>query len=178
MTQKKTETGDQSSSPTSSTDRSVANPWVVPESMRKPSGWWCRWRRKIPGGATDRIVGAMANLGHRLSDQTVGNILRRHDIPPAPKRKQATTWKDFIRAHLAVLVATDFFAVEVLTLTGMITYYVLFFIHLESRKLPRQRKGSGRSAHFSNLATRLTLLLRQVLKSSSTGSQTPVCALR
>ena len=25
----------------------------------------------------DRIVGALANLGHRLSDQTVGNILRR-----------------------------------------------------------------------------------------------------
>jgi putative transposase len=59
-------------------------------------------------GCYDRIVGAMANLGHRLSDQTVGNILRRHDIPPAPERKQATSWKDFIRAHMAVLVATDF----------------------------------------------------------------------
>jgi hypothetical protein len=23
--------------------------WVVPESTRKPSGWWCGWRRKIPG---------------------------------------------------------------------------------------------------------------------------------
>jgi putative transposase len=80
------------------------------------------------------------NLGHpstpiRLSDQTVGNILRRHDIPPAPKRKQATSWKDFIRAHMAVLVATDFFTVEVLTVTGLITYYVLFFIHLESRRI-------------------------------------------
>ena len=74
-------------------------------------------------------------LGHRLSDQTVGNILRRHDIPPAPKRKQTTSWKDFIRAHMAVLVATDFFTVEVLTLKGLITYYVLFFIHLESRRI-------------------------------------------
>jgi hypothetical protein len=77
----------------------------------------------------------MANLGLRLSDQTVGNILRRHDIPPAPERKQATSWKDFIRAHMAVLVATDFFTVEVLTLRGLITYYVLFFIHLESRRI-------------------------------------------
>jgi hypothetical protein len=77
----------------------------------------------------------MANLGLRLSDQTVGNILRRHDIPPAPKRKQVTSWKDFIRAHMVVLVATDFFTVEVLTLTGLITYYVLFFIHLESRRI-------------------------------------------
>ena len=76
----------------------------------------------------------MANLGLRLSDQTVGNILR-HDIHPAPKRKQATSWKDFIRAHMAVLVATDFFTVEVLTLRGLITYYVLFFIDLESRRV-------------------------------------------
>jgi hypothetical protein len=77
----------------------------------------------------------MANLGLRLSDQTVGNILRRHDVPPAPKRKQATSWKDFIRAHMAVLVATDFFTVEVLTLRGLITYYVLFFIHWEGRRV-------------------------------------------
>jgi hypothetical protein len=37
-------------------------------------------------GGFDRIVGAMANLGHQVSDQTVGNILKRHDVPPAPKR--------------------------------------------------------------------------------------------
>ena len=91
--------------------------------------------KENPGWGYDRIVGAMANLGHRLSDQTVGNILHRHDIPPAPKRKQVTSWKDFIRAHMAVLVATDFFTVEVLTLRGLITYYVLFFIHLESRRI-------------------------------------------
>jgi hypothetical protein len=33
--------------------------------------------RENPGWGYDRIVGALANLGHRLSDQTVGNILRR-----------------------------------------------------------------------------------------------------
>ncbi|HEY5030463.1 MAG TPA: hypothetical protein VIK39_18815, partial [Candidatus Angelobacter sp.] len=46
----------------------------------------------------------------------------------APKRKLTTSWKDFIRAHMAVLAATDFFTVEVLTLKGLMTYYVLFFI--------------------------------------------------
>ncbi len=45
----------------------------------------------------DRIVGAMANLGYAVSDQTVGNILRRHGIPTAPARKRTTTWTDFIR---------------------------------------------------------------------------------
>jgi hypothetical protein len=34
-----------------------------------------------------------------------------------------------------VLAGTDFFTVEVLTLRGLVTYYVLFFIHLESRKV-------------------------------------------
>ncbi len=75
----------------------------------------------------DRIIGAMANLGYMLSDQTVGNILRRHDILPAPERKRTTTWADFIRMHMAVLAGTDFFSVEVLTLHGLVTYYVLLF---------------------------------------------------
>jgi hypothetical protein len=33
--------------------------------------------RENPSWGYDRIVGALANLGHRLSDQTVGNVLRR-----------------------------------------------------------------------------------------------------
>jgi hypothetical protein len=45
--------------------------------------------------------------------------------------------KDFIASHLAVLAGTDFFTVEVLTWRGLATYYVLFFIHLESRRISR-----------------------------------------
>src|SRR6266446_2765059 len=83
----------------------------------------------------DRIVGALANLGYSLSDQTVGNILKRHGLPPAPERKTTTTWKEVIRTHMDVLVATDFFTAEVWTLGGLVTYYVLFFMHLGSRKV-------------------------------------------
>jgi transposase InsO family protein len=83
----------------------------------------------------DRIVGALANLGYKVSDQTVGNVLQRHALPRAPERKRTTPWAEFIRAHLAVLAGTDFFTVEVLTLRGLVTYYVLFFIHLESRRV-------------------------------------------
>src|SRR5713101_4204602 len=83
----------------------------------------------------DRIVGALANLGYTISDQTVGNILKRHGVAPAPERKTTTTWKEFIRTHLDVLVATDFFTAEVWTLGGLVTYYVLFFIHLGNRKV-------------------------------------------
>jgi hypothetical protein len=83
----------------------------------------------------DKIAGALANLGYEVCDQTVGNVLQRHGVPPAPERKRTTTWAEFIRAHLAVLAGTDFFTVEVMTLWGLVTYYVLFFIHLESRKV-------------------------------------------
>jgi transposase InsO family protein len=83
----------------------------------------------------DRIVGALKHLGYVISDQTVGNILKRHGIPPAPTRKKTTTWQEFIRTHMDVLVATDFFTTEVWTAAGLVTYYVLFFIHLASRKI-------------------------------------------
>ena len=47
-----------------------------------------RFARENSGWGYDRIVGALANLGHQLSDQTVGNILRRHGIEPAPQRSK------------------------------------------------------------------------------------------
>jgi putative transposase len=28
----------------------------------------------------DRIAGALANLGYKVRDQTVGNVLQRHDL--------------------------------------------------------------------------------------------------
>ena len=77
-----------------------------------------RMARENRSWGSDRIVGALANLGYTISDQTVGNILKRHGLPPAPERKATTTWTEFIRTHLAVLVATDFFTAEVWTLGG------------------------------------------------------------
>ena len=65
--------------------------------------------RSNAGWGYDRIVGALANLGHSISDQTVGNILRRRSVRPAPEREKSTTWKDFIRSHMSVLAGTDFF---------------------------------------------------------------------
>ena len=60
----------------------------------------------------DRIAGALANLGYEISEQTVGNVLRRHGVLPAPERKRSTTWAAFIRTHVALLAGTDFFTVE------------------------------------------------------------------
>ena len=49
--------------------------------------------KENPSWGYDRMVGAMANLGYQLSDQTVGNILGRHDFPPAPRESTRQTGK-------------------------------------------------------------------------------------
>jgi putative transposase len=94
-----------------------------------------RLARENTGWGYDRMAGALENLGHSISDQTVGNILRRFGIAPAPKRRQQMNWADFIRSHMAVLAGVDFFTAEVLTWRGLKTYYVLFFLHLETRRV-------------------------------------------
>src|SRR5450631_266955 len=111
----------------------------TPNRVGRPSqlrlnNWWCIARGN-PGWGYDRIVGALANLGYHISDQTVGNILQRQGLGPAPERKRHTTWAAFIRRHTAVLWATDFFTAEVWTPTGLTTYYVLFFLHLQTRRV-------------------------------------------
>jgi putative transposase len=94
-----------------------------------------RMARENSDWGYDRIAGALENLGHDVSDQTVGNVLRRYGIAPAPKRREQMNWAHFIRAHMAVLAGIDFFTVEVLTWRGLATYYVLFFLHLETRRV-------------------------------------------
>src|SRR3954463_1827757 len=87
-----------------------------------------RMARENSDWGYDRIAGALKNLGHNVSDQTVGNVLRRFGVAPAPKRRQQMSWAHFIRTHMSVLVGVDFFTVEVLTWRGLATYYVLFFL--------------------------------------------------
>ena len=107
---------------------------VAPRSTPELEALVVRMAQENRSWGYDRIVGALANLGYTISDQTVGNILKRHGIAPAPERKTTTTWKEFIRTHMDVLVATDFFTAEVWTLGGLVTYYVLFFIRLAPGK--------------------------------------------
>jgi hypothetical protein len=106
-----------------------------PRISREVEALVVRFARENRGWGYDRIVGALANLGHAISDRTVGNILRRHNIAPSPERSRTTTWKEFIRSHMDVLAGADFFTVEVLTWRGLVTYYVLFFIEVGSRRV-------------------------------------------
>jgi transposase InsO family protein len=94
-----------------------------------------RFARENLSWGYDRIQGALANLGHDVSDQTIGNLLKQHGIEPAPDRKRQTSWKTFIKAHLDVLSAIDFTTVEVWTKGGLVTYYLLFVMELKTRRV-------------------------------------------
>jgi putative transposase len=64
---------------------------------------------------------------------TIANTLREQGIDPAPERGKHTSWSTFLKAHWECVAATDFFTVEVCTVRGLVTFYVLFFLDLASR---------------------------------------------
>lgn len=94
-----------------------------------------RFVQENPTWGYDRIQGALANVGYRIADQTVGNVLKQHGIEPAPDRKRQTTWKTFIKSHWDVLAAIDFTTIEVWTKRGLVTYHLLFAMELATRRV-------------------------------------------
>jgi putative transposase len=82
-----------------------------------------------------RIQGALANLGHGLGRGTIANILKARGLEPAPERNRKTTWKEFLERHWDVLVAADFFSVEIWTPKGLTRYIVLFLMDLSTRRV-------------------------------------------
>jgi putative transposase len=88
-----------------------------------------------PSWGYDRIQGALANLGHEISDTTVGNTLRANGVEPAPVRQRTTTWKTFLKAHWDSIAAIDFTTVEVWTRNGLVTFYILVAVRLKTRRV-------------------------------------------
>ena len=82
-----------------------------------------------------RIQGALSNLGHDIARSTIAEILAQYGIEPAPERSRKTTWKEFLTRHWELIVAADFFTVEVWTRRGLQRFVVLFFIELSTRKV-------------------------------------------
>ena len=104
-----------------------------------------------------RIQGALSNLGHLVARGTVANILKKHGIEPAPERSRQTTWKEFLSRHWELLVAADFFTVEVWTRPGLQRFLVLFFIDLSTRRvkiagIAKQANGLWMSQIARNLS--------------------------
>jgi putative transposase len=88
-----------------------------------------------PSWGYTRIRGVLANLGHQVGRGTIANILREHGVEPAPERDRHTRWSTFLKAHWECLTATDFPSVEVYTIKGLVTYYILFFIEIASHSV-------------------------------------------
>jgi putative transposase len=82
-----------------------------------------------------RIQGALSNLGHEIARNTIADILKRHGIEPAPERSRKTTWKEFLGRHWELIVAADFFTVEVWTRRGLQRFLIICFIELSTRKV-------------------------------------------
>src|SRR4051812_42865542 len=82
-----------------------------------------------------RLQGVLSHLGHPIARSTMAAILERHGLEPAPERNRKTTWKEFLRRHWELIVAADFFTVEVWTRRGLQRFLVLFFLDLSTRKV-------------------------------------------
>ena len=101
-----------------------------------------RLARETGWGYT-RILGELKKLGVRsICRSTVKNILRENGFDPGPKRG-AGTWDEFLKRHAQTLWACDFFSKKVWTMRGMVEVFVLFFIHLGSRRV----HVTGMTAH-------------------------------
>ena len=83
-----------------------------------------RLARENPRWGYLRIVGELKKLGIAVSKSSVAAVLRRHRLPPAPRRF-GPTWSEFLRAQAKGILATDFFTVDTVTLRR---FYVLFVI--------------------------------------------------
>ena len=78
-----------------------------------------------------RIHGELAKLGIAVAPSTVWEILRAAGIDPAPRRS-GPTWRQFLTAQAAGILAVDFLHVDTVLLKRM---YVLVFIEHGSRRM-------------------------------------------
>jgi putative transposase len=56
----------------------------------------CRLARENPRWGYLRIVGELKKLGLTVSTTSVASVLRRHGLPPAPRRR-GPSWSEFLR---------------------------------------------------------------------------------
>jgi len=90
-----------------------------------------RLARENPRWGYPRIAGELLKLGVHVSPSTVRRLLLAAGLTPAPRRS-GPSWREFLHAQAASIVACDFFTVESVFLRR---YYALFFIAHSSRRV-------------------------------------------
>jgi putative transposase len=89
---------------------------------------------KETGWGYARIQGELKKLGITVATNTIKKILIQNGFHPSPNRVKGD-WERFIKRHIDTLWACDFFTKDVWTGLGKVTYYVLFFIHVGTRRV-------------------------------------------
>ena len=79
-----------------------------------------------------RIHGELAGLGVAVAASTVWEILKASGVDPAPLRRTAPTWPQFLRSQAEAILACDFFSVDLLDGTQA---YVLAVIEHATRRI-------------------------------------------
>ncbi|MFA9478841.1 integrase core domain-containing protein [Phycisphaerales bacterium AB-hyl4] len=98
------------------------------------------------GWGYTRILGELKKLGiHSVGRTTVRKILIEAGHDPGPTRGEGT-WDEFLKIHAKTLWATDFLSKKVWTLGGLVDYYMVFFINVETRRVIM----SAATAHPTN----------------------------
>jgi hypothetical protein len=104
-----------------------------PGTMKEIASLIVRMATDNPAWGYSRIQGALKNLDHHVARSTVATVLKDNGIPPAPGRP--SSWHTFLRAHWGAIAGADFFTTEVWTARGLVTYYTLFVLDLETRQV-------------------------------------------
>ncbi len=99
----------------------------------RPRGgsWCCGWPGRTQCWGFRRIKGELRKLGYQVSATSIRGVLRRHRVPPAPRRA-GLSWQRFLRAQAGAVLACDFFSVDSVWVKQL---YVMFFIELASRRV-------------------------------------------